>query len=61
VTVKATDVKVGDKVSVREREILVTRIDQNFLGRDNMLCLVESTEERWTCVPLPHDMDVEVL
>jgi hypothetical protein len=61
VTVKATEVKLGDKVSVREREILVTRIDQNFLGRDNMLCLVESTDERWTCVPLPHDMDVEVL
>jgi hypothetical protein len=61
VTVKATDVKLGDRVSVRDREILVTRIDQNFLGRANMLCLVESTDERWTCVPLPHDMDVEVL
>jgi hypothetical protein len=26
-----------------------------------MLCLVEDTPERWTCVPLPHDMDVEVV
>lgn len=60
-TVKATEVKIGDRVSVRDRELLVTRIDQNFLGRDNMLCLVEDTPERWTCVPLPHDMDVEVV
>ena len=60
-TVKATEVKVGDRIDVRGMQLLVTRIDENFLGRDNMRCMVESTDERWACVPLPHDMDVDVI
>jgi hypothetical protein len=60
-TTTAAKIEVGDRVKARGLELLVTRIDPKFLGRDEMCCIVESTDERWTCAPLPKDMEVEVL
>jgi riboflavin synthase alpha subunit len=59
-TKTAGDVQVGDRVSVRGVDLTVTRIDAPFLGRDNMLLLVESTDQRWACVPVTDDLEVEV-
>ena len=59
-TTLAADVQVGDRISVRDRDLTVTRIDAPFLGRDNMLCFVESTDERWLCVPVTTDTEVEI-
>ena len=62
-SVPVTDVQVGDRVKVYggAKELTVTRIDAPFLQRDEMVLLVESTDERWDCAPVPTTMDVEVL
>ena len=59
-TKAASEVQVGDRVSVRGVDLTVTRIDDPFLGRDGMLLLVESTDQRWACVPVTTDLEVEV-
>jgi len=56
----AIDVPVGTKIKLYGQELLVTRKDFPFLGRDNMVLLVESTEERWHCLPAGVDTEVEV-
>ena len=59
-TVQASKVQVGDRISVRGVELTVTRIDNPFLGMGNMSLFVESTDERWACVPVPLDAEVDV-
>ena len=59
-TVTADQIEIGDRVKARGTELVVTRIDPKFLGRDEMCCIVESTDERWACAPLPKSMEVEV-
>jgi hypothetical protein len=59
-TKQAADVQVGERISVRDRELTVTRIDAPFLGMPNMLLFVESTDERWLCVPTTTDSEVTV-
>jgi hypothetical protein len=56
----ASEVQVGDRVSVRGVDLTVSRIDAPFLGMPNMVLLVESTDERWACVPVTTDLEVEV-
>ena len=59
-TVPVTDVVPGDRVRVYGAlELDVTRIAAPFLGRDEMVLLVESTDERWACAPVPTSMEVE--
>jgi hypothetical protein len=60
-TVKATEVQVGDRIRSGGLELVVSRIDLPFLGRDDMLAFVEDTELRWLKVPVPLDADVEIL
>ena len=60
-SVPVGDVSPGDRVRVYGAvELDVTRIDAPFLGRDEMVLLVESTDERWACAPVPTSMEVEV-
>lgn len=59
-SVKAAEVRPGDRIRVRDTELEVTRIDKPFLGREEMCCFVESTDERWACAPGMLEMDVEV-
>jgi hypothetical protein len=60
-TVKMDEVKPGDKVRVYGAiELDVTRIDDPFLGREDMVLFVESTDTRWACAPVPAGMDVEI-
>ena len=56
----ASDVQVGDRVSVRGVDLTVSRIDAPFLGMPNMVLFVESTDQRWACVPVTTDLEVEV-
>ena len=56
----AGEVRPGQRIRVRGTELLVTRVDRPFLGRDDMCCFVESTDERWACMPAPLTADVEV-
>ena len=57
----AAEVKIGDRVQVRGQDLTVTRIDAPFLGRGNMLLFVESTAERWACVPVSDDTEVVIV
>jgi hypothetical protein len=60
-SVPVGEVGVGDHVRVYGAvELDVTRIDTPFLGRAEMVLLVESTDERWACAPVPTSMEVEV-
>ena len=45
---RAADVVPGDLVRLASgREMNVTRIEHDFLGRDDLICFVEDTDQRW--------------
>jgi hypothetical protein len=61
-TVKATEVRLGDRLRARSgAELTVTRIEEEFMGRVNMLAFVEDSEEQWFKMPALRDGDVEVV
>ena len=61
-TVKAAEVRLGDRVRARSgAELTVTRIDEGFMGRANMLAFVEDSEEQWFKMPTLRDGDVELV
>jgi hypothetical protein len=61
-TVKATEVRVGDRLRARSGvELTVTRIDQQFFGRDEMLAFVEDSDQQWFKMPAPRDGEVEIV
>jgi hypothetical protein len=58
---KAADVRPGDRVRLASgEEVIATRIEANFFGRENMLAFIEDTSARWYKRPAPVDLDVEV-
>jgi hypothetical protein len=62
VTVKATAVQLGDRLRARSgAELTVTRIDEEFMGRANMLAFVEDSEKQWFKMPALRDGDVELV
>jgi hypothetical protein len=61
-TVKATEVRLGDRLRARSgAELTVTRIDQEFMGRASMLAFVEDSEEQRFKMPALRDGDVELV
>jgi hypothetical protein len=61
-TVKATAVHLGDRLRARSgAELTVTRIDEEFMGRADMLAFVEDSEEQWFKMPALRDGDVELM
>jgi hypothetical protein len=54
------DVRPGDRVRFRGGEFVVARVDDKFLGRDGMKCLIEDTPERWHAYPGASTAEVEV-
>lgn len=61
-TVPAAEVKVGDRVLGPDgTALLVSRIDQEMLGRDGLLAFVEDSPARWAKLPTPRDTEVQVL
>jgi uncharacterized protein YacL (UPF0231 family) len=60
--VKATEVQLGDRIRARSgTELTVTRIDEEFMGRANMLAFVEDSEEQWFKMPALRDGEVELV
>jgi hypothetical protein len=61
-TVKATDVRIGDRLRTRTGlELTVTRIDHGLLGREDFLSFVEDSDEQWLKMPAPRDGEVELV
>jgi hypothetical protein len=61
-TVKATDVRIGDRMRTRTGlELTVTRIDHGLLGREDFLSFVEDSDEQWLKMPAPRDGEVELV
>ena len=59
---RVQDVRVGDRVrGARGTELTVTRIDTGLLGRDDLIALVEDSDEQWMKLPVPLDGEVELL
>jgi len=47
-TKRAADVVPGDRVRLASgREMIVTRVERDFLGYDNLICFVEDTHKSW--------------
>ena len=61
-TVRATEVRIGDRLRTRTGlELTVTRIDHGLLGREDFLSFVEDSDEQWLKMPAPRDGDVELV
>jgi hypothetical protein len=59
---KASDVQPGDRVrTANGTEVTATHIEVAFLGRENMIALIEDTPQRWFKRPVAVDADVEIL
>jgi hypothetical protein len=59
---KGADIRPGDRVRTSDgAELIATRVEQPFLGRDNMIALIEDTPDRWFKRPVTVDADVEIL
>ena len=58
----ASEVEPGARVIVPSGlELTVTRIESPFLGRENMLCLIEDTPTRWLAQPMQATAELQVL
>ncbi len=61
-TTPASDVQPGNRVRLGSgREMVVSRIEARFFGRDNIVAFIEDTDERWFKQPVPLTAEVEVL
>jgi hypothetical protein len=60
-TAKVEDVNPGDVVRYAGQEFTVARVDAPFLGREEMVCLIEDTPTRWHAYPAVRGGDVEVM
>jgi hypothetical protein len=57
----ALEVRVGDRLRMRSGTVItVTRIEPRFLDDDEMLCLIEDTDQRWRAQPLRKDAEIDV-
>ena len=53
VNVPVGEVQPGSRIrTARGVEVEVSRIDQLFLGRPEMVCFIEDTSERWFAQPM---------
>ena len=60
-TAAVTDVQPGDRIRLASgQEMLVSRIEPNFFGREAMVALIEDTPDRWFKQPMMSDSDVEI-
>lgn len=60
-TVPATDVRAGDRIRLKTGfEMLVSRIEPQFLGRADLIAFIEDTPARWYKQPLAAAAEVEV-
>ncbi len=61
-TMRVTDVRPGDRVRLANgQEMLVSRIEPNFMGMEAMVAFIEDTSARWFKQPVPQTTEVEVI
>ena len=61
-TVKAEKVQTGDSVRTQSGDVvIVSRIEQSFMGLPNMLAFIEDTPDLWFKQPMMAHAEVEVL
>jgi hypothetical protein len=61
-SIAVSDVRPGDRVRLANgNELLVSRIEPNFFGREAMVALIEDTPDRWFKQPAQLVAEVEVL
>jgi hypothetical protein len=61
IAVPVGEVRLGERVRHRGAEFTLARIDEGFLGRDDMVCFIEDSSERWHAYPARLADAVEVL
>jgi hypothetical protein len=60
--VSVAAVRIGDRVRTADGSVLtVSRIEEHFFDRDDLVAFIEDTAERWYKRPVPVDGQVEVL
>ena len=60
-TVTAATVHAGDHIRLANgAEMLVSRIETRFLGRDGLIAFIEDTPARWYKQPISQEAEVEV-
>ena len=60
-SVSVAEVRTGDRVRLASgQELLVSRIEANFFGRETMVALIEDTPQRWFKQPIPTTAEVEI-
>jgi glutathione peroxidase len=59
--VPVAEIRVGDIVRSRGDVLTVTKIEPEFMGRPDMVALIEDTPSRWYKRPVPPGFDIEVL
>ena len=60
-TTPAGDVRRGDVVKLGSgTELAVTRVERPFLGRDDLVCLIEDSEIRWLATAMAPSTEVAV-
>ncbi|MFN8028373.1 MAG: hypothetical protein U0W40_19045 [Acidimicrobiia bacterium] len=59
-TINVDDLQPGTAVRYAGHEFTVARIDAPFLGREEMICLIEDTPERWHAYPAVRGGEIEV-
>jgi hypothetical protein len=60
--IKATEVRIGDRLRARNgTDMTVTRIDDGFMGRHEMLAFVEDSAVQWFKMPAPRDGEVSLI
>jgi hypothetical protein len=60
--VKASEVRIGDRLRTRAGvELTVTRIDDGFMRRPEMIAFVEDSDVQWLKLPAMRDADVELV
>jgi hypothetical protein len=61
-SIPALEVRVGDRLRTRGGiELTVTRIDDSFLGRSDMVAFVEDSDAQWLKLPALRDGEVELV
>jgi hypothetical protein len=60
-TASATDVRAGDRVRLATGiEMVVSRIEPRFLGRDGLIAFIEDTPARWHKQTLADTAEVQI-
>jgi hypothetical protein len=60
--IKASEVRVGDRIrSKTGHEFTVTRIDDGFMGRPDMIALVEDSADQWFKMPSQLDGEIPLI